>query len=70
MNLFKEFRELIGKSQQEMANEIGISKSMYEKLESGERKPSREMMKKIKLAYPLVDVAIFLGLNNTERKEK
>ena len=66
MKTLKEFREAIGKTQQEMANELDISKSMYEKLESGDRKPGREMMKKIKLKYPLIDVSIFLDLETKD----
>ena len=67
MKTFREFRKAIGKTKREVANEIGITLSMYEKLESGERKPSRELIKKIKMAYPLIDVSIFLGLEYTER---
>ena len=67
MKTLKEFREAIGKTQQEMANEFDISKSMYEKLENGDKKPGRELIRKIKLKYPLIDVSIFLDLDTTER---
>lgn len=67
MKTLKEFREAIGKTQQEMANEFEISKSMYEKLESGEKKPGRELMRKIKIKYPLIDISIFLDLEHTKR---
>lgn len=67
MKTLKEFREAIGKTQEEMANEFGISKSFYEKLESGDRKPGRELIEKIKIKYPLLDINIFLSLNHTER---
>lgn len=67
MKTLKEFREAIGKTQATMANELNISKSFYEKVESGERKPSRELIEKIKKHYPLLDVNIFLSTNNTER---
>lgn len=70
MKTLKEFREAIGKTQQEMANEFNISKSMYEKLESGDKKPGRELIRKIKLKYPLIDVSIFLDLDATERVNK
>lgn len=66
MNTLKEFREAIGKTQAEMANDFEISKSMYEKIESGEKKPGRELIEKIKIKYPLLDVNIFLDLNNTK----
>lgn len=67
MKTLKEFREAIGKTQEEMAKELKISKSFYEKIEVGERLPGRELIEKIKLKYPLIDVNIFLNLNNTER---
>lgn len=67
MKTLKEFREAIGKTQEEMALSFGISKSFYEKIESGERKPGRELIEKIKIKYPLIDVNIFLDLHNTKR---
>lgn len=47
----KEFREAEEMTVQEMANLLEISKSMYEKLEFKERKPSVETLKKIKQLY-------------------
>lgn len=70
MKTLKEFREAIGKTQEEMAKELGISKSFYEKVESNERKPSRALIERIKQKYPLIDVNIFLELNHTERVVK
>ncbi len=67
MKTLKEFREAIGKTQEEMAQELEISKSFYEKVENGVRKPSRELIEKIKEIYPLLDVNIFLNLNHTKR---
>lgn len=67
MKTLKEFREAIGKTQEEMAKELKISKSFYEKIEVGERLPGRELIEKIKLRYPLIDVNIFLNLDNTKR---
>lgn len=66
MKTLKEFREAIGKTQEEMANELEISKSFYEKIESNERKPGRELIERIKQKYPLIDVNIFLNLNYTK----
>lgn len=66
MKTLREFREAIGKTQGEMAREFDISKSLYEKIESGERKPGRELIEKIKIRYPLIDVNIFLNLNHTK----
>lgn len=70
MRTLKEFREAIGKTKQQMAEEFEISESMYEKIESGERKLGRQLIEKIKRKYPLIDVTIFLDLNTTERVEK
>ena len=67
MNTFEDFRKAIGMTQEAMAKELEISKSFYEKIESGERKPGRELIEKIKKKYPLLDVNIFLNLNHTER---
>lgn len=47
----KEFREAEKITVQEMANLLDISKSMYEKLEFNERKPSVETLKRIKQLY-------------------
>ena len=48
MKTLKDFREAIGKTQVKMAASLGISKSFYEKVENGVRKPSRELIEKIK----------------------
>ena len=65
METLKEFREAIGKTQEEMASEFSISKSFYEKIEKGERKPGRELIEKIKLKYPIIDANIFLNTKHT-----
>lgn len=44
----QDFRKIENKTQQEMANMLGITKSMYEKLEYKQTKPSVETLKKIK----------------------
>lgn len=56
----KEFRTKKGLTQQEIANLVGITKSMYEKLESGERNPSKETMLKFKNTFSDFDINIFL----------
>lgn len=66
MKDLKEFREAIGKTQDEMANSLKVSKSFYSKIEKGERKPSREFIEAIKNEYPYIDVNIFLSLNHTK----
>lgn len=70
MKTLKEFRQAIGKSRRQMAEELEVSESMYEKIESGERKVGRKLIEKIKKKYPLIDVTIFLDLDTTERVEK
>lgn len=65
MDTLKSFREAIGKTQEQMANEFEISKSLYEKIETGVRKPSREFIERFKKKYPIIDVNIFLSQNNT-----
>ena len=62
----REFREAIGMTQEEMAINLLISKSFYEKIESGERKPGRELIERFKNKYPILDVNIFLNLENTK----
>ena len=60
MESLKKFRENLGKTQEEMAKELGISKSFYEKIEAGIKKPGRDLIKKFKTMYPYLDVNIFL----------
>lgn len=59
MEELKNFRLSLGLTIQEFANSIETSKSLYEKVESGDRKPSREFTTKLKAKYPQFDVNIF-----------
>lgn len=59
MGALKKFRLSLGLTIQEFANSIETSKSLYEKVESGARKPSREFITKLKVKYPQFDVNIF-----------
>lgn len=59
MKDLKDFRISLGLTIQEFAKTINVSKSLYEKVESGYRKPSREFTEKIKRRYPQFDVNIF-----------
>lgn len=61
MKVLKEFRNSLNLTAQEFANEIGISKSLYDKVETGARKPSREFLTKLKKKYPQFDVNIFFA---------
>lgn len=57
----KEFRLKKGLTQEQMAKLVGISKSMYEKIEYEERKPSIDTMKKFKEVFKDLDINIFLN---------
>ena len=59
MEILKEFRNSLGLTRQEFAESIEVSKSLYEKVENGDRKPSREFTTKLKKTYPQFDVNIF-----------
>ena len=59
MEALKNFRLSLGLTIREFADSIEISKSLYEKVESGARKPSREFTTKLKSKYPQFDVNIF-----------
>ena len=61
MEALKGFRCSLGLTVKEFADSIKISKSLYEKLESGDRKPSREFLTKFKKKYPQFDVNIFFN---------
>lgn len=57
----KEFRAKHNKTQQEMANLVGITKSMYEKLEYNQVNPSIDTIKKFKKAFKDFNPNIFLN---------
>ena len=59
MEALKNFRMSLNLTLQQFADTIGISKSLYEKVEMGIRKPSREFLTKLKNKYPQFDVNIF-----------
>lgn len=60
MKVLKDFRNSLKLTMQEFADSIEVSKSLYEKVESGNRLPSREFTTKLKKKYPQFDVNIFL----------
>ncbi|MBQ0836293.1 helix-turn-helix transcriptional regulator [Lactiplantibacillus pentosus] len=47
MNALKKARKELKQTQMESAHNIGISYSMYTKMESGDKNPSIETMKKV-----------------------
>lgn len=59
METLKQFRIGRNLTTTEMSNKIGVSKSLYEKVELGIRKPSREFTTKFKKTFPEFDVNIF-----------
>lgn len=61
METLKNFRISLGLTIQEFAISIEVSKSLYEKVESGARKPSREFITKFKKKYPQFDVNVFFA---------
>lgn len=50
------FRIDLELSQDQMAKEIGVSKSYYSKIESGFQNPSFEFLKKLKMRFPEVNI--------------
>lgn len=61
MEYLKEFRKQRNLTQAEMAEMLEVSLSLYTKLESENRKPSREFMNKFKSAFPDFDMNIFFA---------
>ena len=59
MEVLKRFRKSLKLTSQQFADTLKISKSLYDKVENGDRKPSREFMTKLKEKYPQFDVNIF-----------
>lgn len=59
MEQIKEFRISLKLTVQEFADIIEVSKSLLEKIEMGNRKPSREFLEKLKRKYPQFDVNVF-----------
>lgn len=50
----KKMRKELNLTQKSMARSIGVSLSMYEKVERGHKKASRNFMESIKRVYPEV----------------
>lgn len=61
------FRKELDKTLVEMASDIGVSKSYYEKIEANQRNPSYCFINKFKKAFPDADInKIFFAKNHTE----
>lgn len=59
MEVLKKFRISLSLTAKEFADSIKVSKSLYDKVETGARKPSRQFLTKLKKQYPQFDVNIF-----------
>ena len=59
MKCLIEFRKAQGKTRQEMAEALGVSHSLYEKVELGDRQPSRNFFEKFKATFPTFDMNVF-----------
>ena len=59
MEKLKRIREELGLSMDDMAERLGMSTSMYEKIEYGYRVASRQFIAKMKETFPYVDTNIF-----------
>lgn len=59
MQCLAAFRKERGYTTKDMAADIGVSQSLYEKIEFGARLPSRSFLKKFKEKYPDFDMNIF-----------
>ena len=58
-NCLVKFRKENNMTRQQMSEKIGVSKSLYEKIELYDRLPSREFMEKFKRTFPTSDMNIF-----------
>ena len=58
MDRLREFRKSHNLTQEAMANKLGITVSMYEKVEGGRANASSAFMKRIKRAFPEVNIDI------------
>lgn len=59
MKFLSDLRKSKNVSLAEMASFIGVSESLYSKIEYGNRQPSRAFMQKFKKAFPNCDMNIF-----------
>lgn len=62
MEELKKFRIAINLTINEMSKEVGVSKSYYEKIEMGCRKPSRNFIERLKNRFPQFDTNIFFNI--------
>ena len=65
MNNLRELRKENGYSQEQMAAELGVSLSMYQKVEQGNAKAGRNFMEKIKQRFPEASIDYILFASNS-----
>lgn len=67
MSKLKEFRKKQDLTQEAMAHKLGITLSMYEKVEGGRAGASAAFMRRLKEAFPEASIdAIFFDRNSNE----
>ena len=67
MSKLKEFRKDRGMTQENMAQTLGITLSMYEKVEGGRAGASAAFMRRLKAAFPDASIdAIFFDCNSND----
>lgn len=61
MECLKSFRAAQGLTRKQMAERLGVSMSMYDKVEYSDREPSRNFLNRFKEAFPNFDMNLFFG---------
>lgn len=61
MDCLKKFRAERGYTRDEMAKRLGISTSLYDKVEYSDREPSRNFLERFKNAFPDYDMNLFFA---------
>lgn len=64
-DLLSKYRISKNLSMKKMADKIGVSKSYYEKIEYGDRKPSYNFISKFSLQFPDADIDILFFTEKT-----
>ncbi len=67
MSRLREFRKEKGLSQEKMAKILDITLSMYEKVEGGRAGASAAFMRRLKKAFPEVNIdSLFFAVNSND----
>ena len=67
MERLREFRKEKGLSQEKMAKTLNITLSMYEKVESGRTGASAAFMRRLKTAFPEVNIDLLFFADNSNK---